>query len=125
MLTAIPAEEDDEVLARKRRLGLDGEAIGGKVEEDTKVYGDIDWKEMVSGTKKVLAMDVRTQPRPSQVSPPLTRIKLMQQSETHLRFLLSQLRNEHLYCLWCATKYSSFEEMDGPGGCPGEDEDDH
>jgi hypothetical protein len=58
MLTVIPTDEEDEVLARKKRLGLDGEAIGAKPVEDTKVYGDIDWKEMVSGTKKVLGMDV-------------------------------------------------------------------
>jgi hypothetical protein len=43
----------------------------------------------------------------------------------HLAYLVSQLRHEHTFCFWCGSKYASFEEMDGPGGCPGEDEDDH
>ncbi|EJT45576.1 hypothetical protein A1Q1_06022 [Trichosporon asahii var. asahii CBS 2479] len=63
----------------------------------------MDWDEVVSGTKRVLAMN----------------------AADNLAFLVSQLRNEHLFCFWCASKYASFEEMDAPGGCPGEEEDDH
>lgn len=63
----------------------------------------VDWEEMVSGTKRVLSMS----------------------QEEQLAYLVSQLRNEHMFCFWCAYKYASFEEMDGFGGCPGEDEDDH
>ncbi|KAK4683583.1 hypothetical protein P7C73_g6656, partial [Tremellales sp. Uapishka_1] len=63
----------------------------------------VDWEDLVSGTKRVLSME------PAE----------------HLAFLVSQLRNEHLFCFWCASKYASFAEMDGSGGCPGEEEDDH
>ena len=122
MLTAIPSEEENTIQARKRALGLDGEGEGDKAEEDKKRYQKIVWAEMVSGTKKVLAMDVSVHPTLCASS---KQGRLTLQPETHLRFLLSQLRNEHMYCLWCSTKYSSFEKMDGPGGCPGEDEDDH
>lgn len=51
--------------------------------------------------------------------------KLIVQPKDHLKYLLSQLRHEHLYCLWCSFKYKSYDEMDGSGGCPGEEEDDH
>ncbi|WOO81534.1 G patch domain-containing protein 11 [Vanrija pseudolonga] len=64
---------------------------------------EIDWPSLVSGTKRVLSLT----------------------PQEHLAFLVSQLRTEHLFCFWCGSKYASFEEMDGPGGCPGEDEDDH
>lgn len=64
---------------------------------------DVDWPSLVSGTKRVLALT----------------------PQEHLAFLVSQLRTEHLFCFWCGSRYGSFEEMDGPGGCPGEDEDDH
>lgn len=52
-------------------------------------------------------------------------VKLTSQAADNLAYLVSQLRHEHLFCFWCATKYSSWEEMEGPGGCPGEEEDDH
>ncbi|KAL7424545.1 hypothetical protein Q5752_000229 [Cryptotrichosporon argae] len=66
-------------------------------------WSGVDWEGMVSGVKGVLAMSM----------------------EEDLKYLVSQLRAEHLYCPWCALKYRSWEEMVGPDGCPGEDEDDH
>jgi hypothetical protein len=47
------------------------------------------------------------------------------QTESYFTFLLSQLRHEHLFCFWCGYKYGSYEEMEGAGGCPGTEEDDH
>ena len=47
------------------------------------------------------------------------------QAPTHLSYLIDSLRIDHLYCFWCAARYGSVEEMNAPGGCPGEDEDDH
>ncbi|KAL1410825.1 hypothetical protein Q8F55_001768 [Vanrija albida] len=64
---------------------------------------ETDWPALVSPTKRVLAFT----------------------PQEHLAYLVSQLRTEHLFCFWCGSKYASFDEMDGPGGCPGEDEDDH
>ncbi|OCF30937.1 hypothetical protein I316_07465 [Kwoniella heveanensis BCC8398] len=61
------------------------------------------WDEMVSGAKRVLAMD----------------------PEAYLNFVVDQLRHEYLFCFWCAYRYKSYDEMEGPGGCPGEEEDDH
>ncbi|WWC91949.1 uncharacterized protein L201_006901 [Kwoniella dendrophila CBS 6074] len=72
-----------------------------KIQEDK--YQGVNWNEHVEGSKRVLSMD------PS----------------TYLQFVISQLRNEHLYCFWCSYKYNSFDEMESSGGCPGEDEDDH
>ncbi|BEI84498.1 hypothetical protein CcaverHIS002_0411020 [Cutaneotrichosporon cavernicola] len=74
------------------------EAAADAVEEAA-----VDWESMVRGTRRVLAMS----------------------ADEHLAYLVSQLRNEHMFCFWCGSKYSSFAEMDGPGGCPGEEEDDH
>ena len=62
MLTAIPTEAEDTIQARKRALGLDGEGEGEKAGEDKNRYQKIVWAEMVSGTKKVLAMDVSLHP---------------------------------------------------------------
>lgn len=95
-------------------------AEGGREDEDGPVLqeDDLDWDSEVQGTKRVLAMDVSS--FPLAFGPGLTL-----QPKQYLDFLVSQLRQEHLYCMWCSYKYGNYEEMDGPGGCPGEDEDDH
>lgn len=72
-------------------------------EADATEDATVDWPTMVRGTRRVLAMT----------------------ASEHLAYLVSQLRNEHLFCFWCGSKYASFAEMDGLGGCPGEEEDDH
>lgn len=88
-------------------------------EEDAKVVEEnkVDWPAQVSGTKRVLSMAV------SRIAPGGDEADV--QPREHFKYVLSQLRNEHKYCFWCSYKYKSFEEMDGPGGCPGEEEDDH
>ncbi|KAK8853443.1 hypothetical protein IAR55_004149 [Kwoniella newhampshirensis] len=92
--TGISAErKHDDMEERQGKTG-DGE---------TETYEGVNWEDMVSGVKRVLAMD----------------------PATYLTFVVDQLRNEYLFCFWCAYKYRSFEEMDEPGGCPGEEEDDH
>ncbi|AFR96343.1 hypothetical protein C343_04463 [Cryptococcus neoformans C23] len=88
--------------SRVERLQREGE--GGEHDHKEEVdYKDVDWEEMVPGTKRVLSMD----------------------PATYVTFTVDQLRHEHLFCFWCAYKYKSYEEMEGPGGCPGEEEDDH
>ncbi|WRT69997.1 uncharacterized protein IL334_006990 [Kwoniella shivajii] len=66
-------------------------------------YRGVNWQEHVQGAKRVLSMD----------------------PATYLQFVVDQLRHEYLFCFWCAYKYATYGEMEGPGGCPGEDEDDH
>ncbi|KAI9633819.1 uncharacterized protein MKK02DRAFT_38480 [Dioszegia hungarica] len=104
MLSSLDEGEEDPIMKRKRELGLlDG---GEKVEDGQADKGDwkgVMWQDEVSGTKKVLSMD----------------------TESYFTFLLSQLRHEHLFCFWCGYKYGSYEEMEGAGGCPGTEEDDH
>ncbi|KAJ9118864.1 hypothetical protein QFC24_006063 [Naganishia onofrii] len=78
---------------------LGQEEGGGNGKDDEQV----DWTSFVPGVRRVLAMS------PS----------------THLTYLVSSLRADHLYCFWCAARYGSVQEMEGPGGCPGEEEDDH
>ncbi|WVR09636.1 hypothetical protein IAU60_006709 [Kwoniella sp. DSM 27419] len=109
MLSELGTEDDDEpgvmrfgVLENDEREAR--KAVATKPSEElTTEEAKLDWEEHVSGTKRVLSMD----------------------AATYLAFEVDQLRNEHLFCFWCAYKYRSFEEMDGPGGCPGQDEDDH
>ncbi|KIR68309.1 hypothetical protein I314_01808 [Cryptococcus bacillisporus CA1873] len=94
---------EDSRVERPRRE-LEREREGGEQEHKEKVdYKDVNWEEMVPGTKRVLSMD----------------------PATYLTFIVDQLRHEHLFCFWCAYKYKSYEEMEEPGGCPGEEEDDH
>ncbi|ADV23243.1 Hypothetical Protein CGB_G0290W [Cryptococcus gattii WM276] len=94
--------EDSRVERLRREREREGE--GGEREHKEEVdYKDMNWEEMVPGTKRVLSMD----------------------PATYLTFTVDQLRHEHLFCFWCAYKYKSYEEMEGPGGCPGEEEDDH
>lgn len=110
-LGADRGEEDEEGVlrfgveeSRVERLRREGEGEGEQHEHKEEVdYKDVDWEEMVPGTKRVLSMD----------------------PATYLTFTVDQLRHEHLFCFWCAYKYKSYEEMEGPGGCPGEEEDDH
>ncbi|KAI5452844.1 hypothetical protein NCC49_006384 [Naganishia albida] len=64
---------------------------------------EVDWRSYLPGVQRVLHMS------PAE----------------HLAFLVDSLRVEHLYCFWCAAKYASVQEMEGPGGCPGTEEDDH
>ncbi|GHJ85157.1 hypothetical protein NliqN6_1559 [Naganishia liquefaciens] len=64
---------------------------------------DVDWASFIPSVHRVLRMD----------------------APTHLSYLIDSLRIDHLYCFWCAARYGSVEEMNAPGGCPGEDEDDH
>ncbi|WVW86410.1 hypothetical protein I302_108456 [Kwoniella bestiolae CBS 10118] len=111
MLSTLKSEDDDDdgeegvvrfgVIGDESREELEGGKKLQKAEDDE--YEGVDWEEHVNGAKRVLSMD------PS----------------TYLQFVVDQLRTEHLYCFWCSYKYGSFEEMDGPGGCPGEEEDDH
>ncbi|TYJ58984.1 hypothetical protein B9479_000423 [Cryptococcus floricola] len=75
----------------------------GEQVEEKEDYEGVDWEEHVAGTKRVLSME------PGE----------------YLTFIVNQLRHEHLFCFWCAYKYSSWDELEGPGGCPGEEEDDH
>lgn len=61
MLSDLQDEDgEDPILARKRELGLVGPGIGENVEEDKRgvAVEGVDWTNEVSGTKKVLAMDV-------------------------------------------------------------------
>ncbi|ORY31652.1 hypothetical protein BCR39DRAFT_493693 [Naematelia encephala] len=107
MLTQLGGEEDsdndeDDDLA----FGKISRQVDEKPERKKQSLEDwdgIDWAEMVSGAKKVLSMEPKT----------------------HLTFLVDQLRHEYLFCFWCAHRYKSWEELEGPGGCPGVDEDDH
>lgn len=105
MLSSLGADDVD---ADSVRFGIPVARDEAKEElkaEEAQAAADaeVDWAEMVSGTKRVLSMA----------------------PEEQLAYLVSQLRNEHMFCFWCGYKYGSWEEMEGPGGCPGEDEDDH
>lgn len=83
------------------------EAAAAEGDEQQRTFNDgpdpIDWRSHESGVKRVLSLD----------------------PTSHLSFLVDELRQKHLYCFWCQSAYASFEEMEGPGGCPGEEEDDH
>ncbi|WWC72246.1 uncharacterized protein I206_106208 [Kwoniella pini CBS 10737] len=99
-------DDDEEGLVRFGIIKEDDDGLeeGKKLErkyEDE--FAGVDWNDQVNGAKRVLAMD----------------------PEIYLQFVVDQLRNEHLFCFWCSYKYNSFEEMDGVGGCPGSEEDDH
>ncbi|WVN90023.1 uncharacterized protein L203_105255 [Cryptococcus depauperatus CBS 7841] len=74
-----------------------------KSKQQSEEYEGVNWKELVSPVKRVLSMD----------------------SATYLEFVVDQLRHGHLFCFWCAYKYGSWEEIEGPGGCPGTEEEDH
>lgn len=123
MLTQMGAvDEGDMRFGVKPPTGADVDDRPSKEEvlqQESKGYEGVDWESMVSGTKKVLAMDVSQSDHLARTSADSA------QPASHLTFLISQLRHEHLFCFWCAYKYSSYEEMEGPGGCPGEEEDDH
>ncbi|TXT15802.1 hypothetical protein VHUM_00305 [Vanrija humicola] len=99
MLSELGGSDDGDVKFGVPRAAEEDEAKPAPADTDDKT----DWASLVSGTKRVLSLS------PAE----------------HLAFLVSQLRTEHLFCFWCGSRYASFEEMDGPGGCPGEDEDDH
>jgi hypothetical protein len=123
MLSEVKEEDEDGLLGlskpevKKAKAGEEAEQV--LLDEDC----GVDWNEQVSGTKRVLAMDVSG--HRIRMLCTFARGMLIAQPATHLRFLVSQLRHEHFFCFWCAYKYASYEEMDGTGGCPGEDEDDH
>ncbi|KAJ9098123.1 hypothetical protein QFC21_004452 [Naganishia friedmannii] len=100
-------DEDDEAEPVPVRSGA-GKSRGsvpvsGHEEEDGAGDEQVDWTSFVPGVQRVLSMS------PS----------------THLTYLVSSLRADHLYCFWCAARYASVQEMEGPGGCPGEEEEDH
>ncbi|WWC64837.1 uncharacterized protein I303_107451 [Kwoniella dejecticola CBS 10117] len=88
-------KEDDGDLQEGKKLPSTAE-----IEDE---YAGVHWEDHVDGVKRVLSMD----------------------PETYLQFVIDQLRTEHLFCFWCSYKYASFDEMDGVGGCPGVEEDDH
>jgi hypothetical protein len=134
-------EEEDESGRLRMKSGAVAASSGGAVPVAAKAAEDgpekedadtaeppEDWQSHVSGVKRVLAMDVggrdvaSPQSREAQADDMLGHLL---QPAIHLSFLVSSLREDHLYCFWCAAQYPSYEEMDGPGGCPGEDEDDH
>ena len=87
----------------------------------------IDWEAQVEGVQRVLAMDVSRAYGVRRLVITVSDCRDLSafQPSTHLSYLLDLLRTEHLYCFWCGCKYNTVEEMDGPGGCPGDDEDDH
>ncbi|EIW72125.1 hypothetical protein TREMEDRAFT_25391, partial [Tremella mesenterica DSM 1558] len=102
MLSSLPSDEIEGIPFHPRHSPDLTDARHGAATEEEEWEG-IDWEKEVPGSKRVLSM----------------------KSDEYPAYLLSQLRTEHLFCFWCGYKYSSFEEMDGPGGCPGEEEDDH
>ncbi|KAJ9117532.1 hypothetical protein QFC22_004382 [Naganishia vaughanmartiniae] len=95
------ANDAQEAPARPRK----GKVSGSVPAHDDAELDDeqVDWASFVPGVQRVLAMS------PSE----------------HLTYLVSSLRADHLYCFWCAARYGSVQEMEGPGGCPGEEEEDH
>ncbi|OCF61544.1 hypothetical protein L486_01196 [Kwoniella mangroviensis CBS 10435] len=113
MLSTLKSDDDHEDDEGVIRFGVMDDSEPGqergkklptqKLNENEDEYKGVSWEEHVNGAKRVLSMD------PS----------------TYLQFVVDQLRTEHIFCFWCSYKYSSFEEMDAPGGCPGEEEDDH
>jgi hypothetical protein len=124
MLSELGTEDDILSVGKSRTEGDASAAAKASATMDEVVLDEtsgVDWDEQVSGTKRVLSMDVSAKDE----SVPADALTPLAQSVTHLRFLLSQLRHEHLFCFWCAFKYASYDEMEGPGGCPGEEEDDH
>ncbi|WVQ75634.1 hypothetical protein IAR50_005263 [Cryptococcus sp. DSM 104548] len=88
---------------RREKVEDSGKEKEGEQVEKEEDYEGVDWEEHVPGTKRVLSME----------------------PEEYLTFVVNQLRHEHLFCFWCAYKYGSWGELEGPGGCPGEEEDDH
>ncbi|WWD19871.1 hypothetical protein CI109_104339 [Kwoniella shandongensis] len=113
MLSDLAGDDDDdeeegvvrfgtgtETITEKKAHGDDQLRGRGKTKDE---YEGVKWEEHVPGVKRVLSMD----------------------PATYLTFVVDQLRHEHMFCFWCAYKYKSFGEMEGPGGCPGEEEDDH
>ncbi|WVQ83658.1 hypothetical protein IAT38_005801 [Cryptococcus sp. DSM 104549] len=112
MLSELGGEDSDDEGALRFGLPSDAKASGSSElekeketdeQEKEKAQEGVDWEEMVPGAKRVLSMD----------------------PATYLTFVVDQLRHEHLFCFWCAYKYKSYEEMEGEGGCPGDDEDAH
>ncbi|WVF67331.1 hypothetical protein IAT40_002082 [Kwoniella sp. CBS 6097] len=101
-------DNDDEGVVR---FGILSDESKNEIQEIKKANNEngekgsegVKWEDMVPGAKRVLAMD----------------------PETYLNFVVDQLRHEYLFCFWCAYRYSSYEEMEESGGCPGEEEDDH
>ncbi|KAH7904145.1 hypothetical protein BJ138DRAFT_1184209 [Hygrophoropsis aurantiaca] len=45
--------------------------------------------------------------------------------QPRLRLLLAHLRETYAYCFWCGAQYADRAEMEGVGGCPGAEEEDH
>ncbi|WVQ94927.1 hypothetical protein IAU59_002013 [Kwoniella sp. CBS 9459] len=101
-------DDDDEEGVVRFGILPDDSSVKREIKDVKATEGENDlsgvkWEEMISGAKRVLAMD----------------------PETYLNFVVDQLRHEYLFCFWCAYRYKSYEEMEGFGGCPGEEEDDH
>lgn len=89
-------------------------------DEEKSAEQEVDWKSYIPGVQRVLHMTVSPLPLL-----PRHRLTPLPKPAEHLAFLVDSLRVEHLYCFWCAAKYGSVQEMEGPGGCPGTEEDDH
>lgn len=113
------------------RSGKSQSSVSEEADPDAE---QIDWASFVPGVQRVLSMSVSTRGlslyMPSHYQRSLFGICSLYQPgqrkpSTHLTYLVSSLRADHLYCFWCAARYGTVEEMDGPGGCPGEEEDDH
>lgn len=110
----VDLSEETEPVARRPTPPTTEEAAAAAVDLQ------VDWASYIPGVQRVLHMSVRPFPlclHSLEADPA--------KPAEHLAYLVDSLRVEHLYCFWCAAKYGSVQEMEGPGGCPGTEEDDH